>query len=249
MLAFEDLSPRLAAERAANEAALVQRQTLDHLGDALAVFGADGRLAFANAAFSRMWRWDGQRLGDFLDISATPWSVARVLARDGETVRLARPDGTVLEAQHVPLPDGAALIRFTDVTAGARLGEALRERAEAMASASRMKSEFVATLAHEARQPLGAITGFAQLLAGGHVGELSRRQREYADSISASAQQLSRMVDDILDLASIEAGMSPLERRPFDVHAVLASLVAAVGERARGGRIALGLAFARSSRS
>ena len=239
VLAFEDMSERLAAARAVNEAALVQRQTLDHLDDALAVFGGDARLKLANAAFHRLWPDAGGRLADVLAATGVPWTVARVLSRQADTHRFTRADGILLEVSHLPLPDGAALLRFIDVTAAAKLEGALRAEAEATTAASRMKSEFVATLAQEAGKPLETIRASAELLAGGHIGELNRRQMDTAATIATSARRLATMVEDILDLAAIEAGSRPLERAPFDLYDALASLTAAVAERARTARLTL----------
>lgn len=238
LLAFEDLTPRLAAERAVNQASLVQRQTLDHLGDALAVFGPDGKLKLANGAFTRLWEWQGERLADFIAASGSDWSVSHLLGRAPGSARLIR-DGRVLDAHHLPLPDGAVLLRYVDVTVAAQLADAINARAETAAAADRMKSEFVATLAHEARAPLTTIAGFAEMLAGGYAGELTRRQNDYAQGIASGAHQLAHMIDDILDLASIDAGMVALDARPFDLHAALAGLVLAVGERARAARLTL----------
>lgn len=246
VLAYEDLSPRIAAERAANEATLVQRQTLDHLADALAVFGADGKLKFANQAFRQLWNWQGDHqdkhladfLADFPVAKGDDWTVAHLLGRHAGSARIERGD-MLIDAYHLPLPDGAVLLRYADVTADARLQGALHAQAETSAAADRMKSEFVATLAHEARVPLTTIAGFAEMLAGGYAGPLAGRQAEYAGGIAASAHQLARLIDDILDLASIEAGMTHLDVTSFDLHTALASLIAVTAERARAGRLTL----------
>ncbi len=239
LLSYEDLSPRLAAERALNEAAWAQHQTLDQLADALAVFGGDGQLKFANAAFDTLWEWEGNRLADFLTHSATPWSAARVLSRDAGEARMTLPDGRVLEAAHRPLPSEAALLRYTDVTHALRLAEAQRERNEAVGEADRMKSEFVATLASEVKSPLTSVLGFAELLAGAHAGALNRRQQDYAEAIVKAGRGLSRLVDDVLDLAQIDAGFAELERAPFNLHDALSRLILAVAERARTAKVAL----------
>ncbi len=239
LLAFEDMTPRIAAERSVNQAAQVQRQTLDHLGDALAVFGPDGKLKLANMAFNQLWAWPGERLGEFLEASGSDWTVAQLLGRTAGHSRLVRENGTIFDAHHLPLPDGAVLLRYVDVTVAMQLAGALRAHAETTVAADRMKSEFVATLAHQARVPLTNIAGFAEMLAGGYAGELTRRQNDYAQAIATSTHQLARMIDDILDLASIDAGMVSLESRPFDLHTALASLVSAVAERARAERLTL----------
>lgn len=238
VLAYEDMTPRIAAERAVNEAALVQRQTLDHLADALAVFGADGRLKLANAAFRALWAWQGYKLGDFLAASQSDWTVPQLLARRAGSARIEHGEA-LFDAHHLPLPDGAVLLRYADVTIEVRLQDALRARAETTEAADRMKSEFVATVAHEARVPLTTIAGFAEMLAGGYAGALTGRQADYANGIAATSQQLARLLDDILDLAGIEAGMTQLDPSSFDLHAALAGLVTAIADRARSRRLTL----------
>lgn len=238
VLAYEDLSPRIAAERAVNEAALVQRMTLDHLSDALAVFGPDGRFKFANAAFRLLWTWEGDKLSEFLAASGSDWTQAHLLARRSGTTRIER-SGSLYGAHHLPLPDGAVLLRYVDVTLDARLQDALRDQAAASAAADRMKSEFVATLAHEARVPLTTIAGFAQMLSGGYAGALSARQMDYAGNIANTTRQLACMIDDILDLAEIEAGTVELDSMSFDIHTTLASLIIATAERTRTKRLTM----------
>lgn len=238
ILAYEDLTPRLIAERAANEAAQIQRQTLDHLDDALAVFGADGRLKFANRAFKQLWSWDGDRIGDFLTVSNSAWTVAQLLSRIPGTAHVER-HGTVLAAYHLPLPDGAVLLHYADVTPAKRLEEALRAQAETATAADRMKSEFVAILAHEARVPLTTIAGFAEMLAGGYAGPLAGRQADYADNIVTTAHQLARLIDDVLDLACIDAGMIQLDATSLDLHTALAGLVTNLAEQVRAKRLTL----------
>ena len=78
-----------------------------------------------------------------------------------------------------------------------------KERAEA---ASRAKSAFLANMSHELRTPLNAIIGFSEMLVGGHVGALPPKQREYVESVRESGAHLLTVINDILDLAKIEAG-------------------------------------------
>jgi signal transduction histidine kinase len=89
-----------------------------------------------------------------------------------------------------------------------------KERAEV---ASRAKSTFLANMSHELRTPLNAIIGFSEMLLGGHVGALPAKQREYVESVHDSGAHLLTVINDILDLAKIEAGkfelrwMEPVE--------------------------------------
>jgi signal transduction histidine kinase len=111
--------------------------------------------------------------------------------------------------------------------------EELAERAQLLAAADRLKSEFLANLSHEIRTPLTAISGFAELLAGDYFGDLNKRQQEYADGIVSASEAVSGLIGDILDLASVEAGLLELDLANLDLHNCLADVMRLVGERAR----------------
>jgi signal transduction histidine kinase len=96
-----------------------------------------------------------------------------------------------------------------------------RDQADA---ANRAKSSFVATMSHELRTPLNAIIGFSDLLAGEHAGPLQATQREYVDDIRSGAGQLLRIINDILDLAKVEAGEFAYEEEEVELAHVLDAL-------------------------
>ncbi|EKV27076.1 sensor [Caenispirillum salinarum AK4] len=246
---FEDVTDRLALERSYNTLIAVHRETLDHLREAVAVFGDDGRLRLSNPTFLAMWDLQptdvgsrphvvqlAERLDDLCASEHEAQSLHAFLAppapgeRSARRARLIKADDTVLEAVSVPLPDGGVLATFADVTDSARVERALRERAEALTTADRLKSRFLANVSYELRTPLTTVSGFAEILADGYYGPLNPRQQEYARSVAETAQSLVTLIDDISDLASIEAGELSLELDAFDVHAALASVLALTRE-------------------
>jgi signal transduction histidine kinase len=97
--------------------------------------------------------------------------------------------------------------RTSDLTAALAENAALLRDLEA---ASHHKSEFLATMSHELRTPLNAIIGFSDVLRTGMVGELNTQQSEYLDDIHVSGRHLLAVIDDVLDLARIEAGRMDL---------------------------------------
>ena len=96
----------------------------------------------------------------------------------------------------------AAMSRDAAEQSRALADEARRQAVEA----DRAKSEFLATMSHEFRTPLNALTGYVQLLDMGLAGPVTETQREFLQRLSASGRHLTGLVDDVLDLAKVEAG-------------------------------------------
>ena len=253
---FDDVSERLDLERSYKSLNAVQRESLDNLHEGIAVFGGDGRLKLSNPVFAGLWGFDEETLNgdyhvsDFVDHTCSKitveggwddlsWGVhkervvARLMSRDNTTGKLELDNGTVVEYANVPLPDGAMLLSYMDITDSTRVEQALRQRAEALAEADRLKTEFIAHVSYEVRTPLNTIIGFADMLGQEYFGTLNHRQGEYAKGILDATRGLMSVVGDILDLASIEAGRLELDRDTVDVHGLLVSALNLIQERAR----------------
>ena len=259
VLTYEDVSDRLALERSFKSLTAVQRETLDNLYEGVAVFGGDGRLKLNNPAFAILWSLEpgslsgDTHIADFIErtrpflASIIDWEthkeslIARLMSREATSGRLVRGDDTVLRHASVPLPDGAVLLSYLDVTDGYKVESALRDRAEALQDADRLKSEFIANVSFEVRTPLTSIMGFAEVLSEEYFGKLNRRQKEYSAGILESSRTLMAIVSDILDLATIDAGRMALEIDTVDLHSMLAGVLGLIRERAR--RKVLNVAF------
>ena len=251
LFTYEDVTDQLVLERARNTLIAVQRATLDNLYEGVAVFGGDGRLRLWNHVFINIWQVSEEMLADEPHIADVveamrglledngDWTVSkrRMIApfteRDAQNGRIERPDGSVVDYASVPLPDGAVLFTYLDVTDSIRIERALRDRNEALQAADQLKSEFIANVSYELRTPLNTIIGFAEIIANQYFGPLNQRQLEYAEGILDSSHQLLFLVNDILDLATIEAGHMVLERESFDLHATFVAILGLTRERAR----------------
>jgi signal transduction histidine kinase len=253
---FHDVTERLDLERRFEELIRVQGETLDNLAEGVAVFGSDGRLRLHNAAFARMWRLAPRLLVDRPHIEkitalcqplhggAPAWRALRdvitaIDSREAIPGRLERRDGSVVDCTTVPLPDGATLVTFHDVTDSVNVERALRERNEALEDADKIKIDFVHHVSYELRSPLTNIIGFVHLLGDPSTGPLAEKQREYLDYITVSTNTLLALINNILDLATIDAGRMLLSLGPVDILETVAAAAEGVQDRLVSAGLAL----------
>ncbi|HSK39725.1 MAG TPA: ATP-binding protein [Arenibaculum sp.] len=235
MFILEDVTNALALESSYNTLMAVQQETLDNLAEGIAVFGGDGRLKLSNPAYARIWHLSRsdlagephvveliEKMKTFFDygddwIGFKDEMIGNTLDRTARSGRIERTDGSVIEFANVPLPDGAVLNSFLDVTDTSRVEQALRERNAALETADRLKAEFIANVSYQLRTPLNAIMGFSEILVNEYFGTLNERQAEYCRAVLDSGNRLLLLINDILDLATVEAGFMSLDRAPVDV--------------------------------
>lgn len=246
---YDDVTDKLALERRYNTLIAVQKETLDHLYEGIAVFGSDNRLRLSNPAAARIWQLDmidlapGRHAVEIIDqihhlfSGYEDWDTFRhqLLSfmdnRQPKTGRISRVDQSMIQYSYVPLPDGSHLLSFVDVSDRWRFEQALRERNQALEQADRLKSDFLSHVSYELRAPLNTIIGFTEILMNQYFGQLNERQLDYCRGIGDSAQRLLGLINDILDLASIEAGQFNLKLQPIDLENFLSSLIALVYNR------------------
>jgi signal transduction histidine kinase len=253
---FDDVTERLDLERRFQELIRVQGETLDNLAEGVVVFGSDGRVRLANSAFARMWALSPQTLaerphietisalcqplhGDDPTWLALRQVVTAIDSRDVISGRLERRDGTVVDCTTVPLPDSATLVTFHDVTDSVNVERALRERNEALEDADRIKIDFVHHVSYELRSPLTNIIGFVHLLGDKGTGFLAPKQREYLDYITVSTNTLLALINNILDLATIDAGRMQLNLGSVDILQTMAAAAEGVQDRLVSAGLAL----------
>ena len=253
---FENMTEKFELEGRYNTLIRVQGETLDHLAEGVAVFGADGRIRLSNPAFANLWslpsgmvvegvhitditRMTEKRTGspiwqDFIS-AVTGFSDVR----DGQAGQIELSDGNVLSYALVPLPKGQTMLTFIDVTDTVHVERALKDKNEALEFADQIKNDFVQHVSYELRSPLTNIIGFTELLQTPSFGSLNERQHEYLDHISSSSSVLLTIVNDILDLATVDAGIMELEIDDVDVSAAINEAAERVAERLRDHNIGL----------
>jgi signal transduction histidine kinase len=122
----------------------------------------------------------------------------------------------------------------------ARLFREIADKSRQLEAASRHKSEFLANMSHELRTPLNAIIGFSEVLAEKMFGDVNDKQAEYLQDILESGRHLLSLINDILDLAKIEAGHMELDSAAFDLPSAIDNALILVRERASRRGITLG---------
>ena len=246
---FDNVTERYHLESRFNAMIRTQGETLDTLKEGVAVFGTDGRLKLFNPAFAAMWQLDAGKLADQPHIDAVaahcvPQSVDSAVwvelrssvsglhdARRGFERRLQRLDGSVVDCAAAPLPDGATLLTFIDVTAGVNVERVLKERNEALLAAEKLRNDFVHHVSYELRSPLTNIIGFIQLLGDGSVGSLNPKQVEYAGYVTKSSAALLAIINDILDLATIDMDAMELNLGAVDIAQTMEAAAEGVQDR------------------
>ena len=242
-LALEDVTSHLQLETSYNTLMAVQQETMDNLAEAIAVFGEDGRLKLSNQAFAVMWGLTPDdvsvsthitklvdKMKGFFDIDE--WTKARQvilgngLEREPRRGRILRQNGSVLEYSIVPLPDGNILNAYVDITDTVKVEQALTEKNAALQEAEKLKTDFLANVSYQLRTPLNAIMGFAEMLHQQYFGKLNERQLEYTSSMIEAGQRLVSLINDILDLSTIEAGYLRLYPAEVNVKALVEGVVA-----------------------
>jgi signal transduction histidine kinase len=240
MFAYEDVTDKLVLESSYNTLIAVQRETLENLHEAVGVISGDGRLRLYNHSFAELWGLENSflatapHIADVVEKAKKYWApreewdrfknrmVARITNHEPMSGRLERSDGSIVDFAIVPLPDGAVMMSYLDVTDTTRVERALRERNEALRTADQMKSDFISTVSRELTRPLDHINGEADRM----LPHLHGNVAQSVETIRTEAQRLLALVDDMRDLATLGSGQVALELDTVDPRRLLRSVEA-----------------------
>jgi signal transduction histidine kinase len=235
---YENATKEIQLESRYNELIGVQRETLDNLEEGIALLGSDGRMKLFNPAFARFWNLDpgfletephieelaahGRRFAaDTVAWDEVRFGVTRLdVERKPVSGKINAVD-RILQFTAVPLPDGNTLLTFADITDSSRMERALRDRADALEAADRLKNMFLSNVSYEIRTPLTSVLGFAEGLQMGLAGPLLPKQQDYVRDIRRSSTDLKTIIDAIIDLTAIDAGAMELHLSRVDVPGML----------------------------
>ena len=166
-------------------------------------------------------------------------AVTAIDDREPIVARIERRDGMMIDMTTMPLPDGATLVTFQDVSDTVNVERALIEKNEALETADAIKIDFVHHVSYELRSPLTNIIGFAHFLGDPAFGPLTDKQHEYLGYITASTNALLALINNILDLATIDAGAMSLNLSDVDIRASMEQAAEGVQDRLKKDGITL----------
>ncbi len=268
---FEDITEKLDLESQVKATVQLQRETIDYLSEAVAVFGSDGRLRLSNPSFAELfglkpdYLLSRPRIHTLSDLASVairrtissadtdgtasavggwPLFCQSVTAfdetrRDTETGEMTLSSGRTIAFAIVPLPNGQTMLTFSDISDARQAERMLREKNEALEQANQIKNDFVQHVNYELRSPLTNIIGFSALLRSTETGPLNERQSEYLDYIAVSTSSLLTIVNDILDLATVDAGIMELDLSEVDIVSTVEHAADGIRERLEEAEVTL----------
>ncbi len=254
-----DVTERKRAENELRHLQQFQAAILAHIGQGIHGIDADGNILFENPAAAQMLDCMADEMigqptpdtahrqadGSFYRVNE---SVIHRTLRNGEVQRVSdeifwRKDGSLLPVEYSVAPlrtdtgeISGAVVVFSDISER-KQGEAVMIHAkEAAEAATRIKSQFLANMSHEIRTPMNGVIGMTTLLLD---TALTAEQREYAETIRASADMQLTIINDILDFSKVESGKLVLEELDFDLHETVEATVELLASAAQMKRIEL----------
>lgn len=233
---FEAQEKLKASEAQARKLALVAA----HTDNAVLIVDAARRIEWVNEGFTRLtgYRLEdvaGRTAGDVLrgpetdlaEVARLDEQLRRENRASGELVQYAKhgqPYWVAVDS-HAILDQSGQIERYIsiarDITASKHAGEALRAARDEAERANRSKSEFLSAMSHELRTPMNAILGFGQLLESDPSYGLPEGQRGFVREILRAGEHLLELINDVLDLARVEAGKQQISLKPVQVSMLL----------------------------
>ena len=254
----EDITSRRESERALEKSFSLLKATLESTADGLLVVDSDGRIVQYNQKFTEMWKIPGNVLETGEDSKALDYVKSQLVDPDSFLTNIANlysdpemttsdvlefSDGRYFERYSQPQKiSGKSVGRvwsFRDITEKKKAEREIILAKEKAEESDRLKTAFLHNVSHEIRTPMNAIIGFSSLL--GEMAAASKEQVQYVDIISQSGRQLLSIINDIVDIANIEAGQSRVNKKPVNLNLIFTGLNDQYSIKERSAGVALNM--------
>lgn len=264
LFVFEDVTDSLTLQRKNNTLLAVHKETIDHLHEGIMVYGSNNRVKIINNSLLKVWdiaernveELKGKHISEVLDDFkekidfGDDWTefkenaISSLTDRSPKTGRLMRKDDSVVLFSYTPLPDGAHMLSFIDITDTYMVEKAVMEKNLALKEAHQMRYEFVSAISTELKDPITNLIGFTELLGHEYYGSLNQKQREYCKYVLDSANQLHQLINSLLEMVLIDVGpAASLDMSNFVLKDTINEVVAVLEKRAHNKSVTLDTHF------
>ncbi len=259
LITYEDVTGHLTMERSMTVLNETQYTVINHLREAILLFGRDGRLRLANSAYLTLWQISDSTFNtppmNIVEViekqkpffeNENNWKALKdqllgvITSHTGEIFQILRPDGKVLEFVAAGLPDGGIFVSFLDVTEEEKSSSLAQEKETLLSrfkqttvQAEKLREAFLDQLSREINPLLSSLTQSAKKLSETADKRLNQRQKGYVQTIFDSSCGLKSLFADIADLALIETGSAVLELDSVNISALLNNIIGSVKEQAK----------------
>ena len=267
LITYEDVTGHLTMERSMTVLNETQITVINHLREAILLFGRNGRLRLANTAYLDLWQITDpafnrpplsiidvlEKLRPFFE-NESNWESLKeqllgvVTSHTGENFQILRPDGKVLEFMAAGLPDGGIFVSFLDVTEEEKSSSLVAEKEtllnrfrQTTLQAEKLRASFLEQLEQEIGPQLSVLTEAAQKLISAKKTPANKQQKAFIQTISDTSAELKTLFKDMTDLALIETGSVVLELNSVNINDLLNGLLKIVREPAKSKNITLNL--------
>lgn len=265
LITYEDVTGHLSMERSMTVLNETQYTLINRMREGVLVFGGDGRLKLANKAYAALWNFPrsdykkpmpsiAEVIEDqkkFFENSGE-WDSLKeqllgvVTSHTGEFFQILRPDGKTIEFSAVALPDGGVFVSFFDVSEAETNSSLLLQKENLLSrlkqttvQADALRSSFIKDLKTEMCAPLSILNETAETLLADKNQPLSKERKNALRTIKKSSNTLKSLLDDMTDLALVEAGSNVLELTSVDVPALIGAAANALKERLKSRGVVL----------
>lgn len=256
---FEDITDSLALQRKNNMLLAVQKETIDHLHEGVVVYGSDNRVKILNNSILKIWGVNdksadeikGTHISEMLGYLKNKvdheenWkefsenAISSFTNRIPKMGRLLQKDDSIILFSYIPLPDGAHMLSFIDITDTCMVEKAVMERNTALEEAHKLRYEFISSISTELKEPINCLIGFTELLSREYYGVLNKKQKEYCKYILDSSNQLYQLINNLLEMVVVDVDSTELELSTFVIQDAVNEVVSMVEKRARGKDMAI----------